>query len=325
MSSELVFNHHSLPFINRESAQEGILTFLKTLKECRKYGLKILLLDKDQDKSLMRVKLADNYCVSDWFNQVKRDPLKSDWARLLRSLETQQPLFAHYLLGDVCDEVDVRWTTTDCECSVLVAAYVLETFIVSFVSSETWKLPAISVWVLDMRNGDDTEFNHGIENLSDDKSLNKHRELLTNRRDLFQTSAKDIWGNRNILFPNLTLIEYYIGSTLKNWSYPLSILEKTKNALDILEKFVAKWKTGKYTAYNHNHLQELGLGWEVSGESTTVKNDPDKRKERIVCLPDGRRVFCENHIKFPHGYRLYFFPDSQEKNIYVAKIRPHLP
>ncbi len=53
MSHGIVLNHHSLPFANIEDANKGLLLFLKILKTCRAAGLKILLLDEDQDKSLM--------------------------------------------------------------------------------------------------------------------------------------------------------------------------------------------------------------------------------------------------------------------------------
>jgi len=72
-------------------------------------------------------------------------------------------------------------------------------------------------------------------------------------------------------------------------------------------------------------LSDLGLAAEVSGESPSVGNDPRKKKERMFWLDDGREVYCENHIKFPDGYRLHYFPDTAHKHIYVAYLGSHLP
>jgi hypothetical protein len=55
------------------------------------------------------------------------------------------------------------------------------------------------------------------------------------------------------------------------------------------------------------------LAAEVSGESTSVNNDPKKRKERMFWLYEGQEVYCESHIKLPDGFRLRFYPDTSKK------------
>lgn len=41
-------------------------------------------------------------------------------------------------------------------------------------------------------------------------------------------------------------------------------------------------------------------------------------------LDDGRQVYCENHVKLPGGYRMHFYADAANKQIYVTYLRPHL-
>jgi FtsZ-binding cell division protein ZapB len=324
MTPGVVLNHHALPFANVEVANKGLLQFLKTLKTCRASGLKVLLLDEDQDKSLMRLELAAGYCVSDWFAWAGKDALLTDWRRLLRSLETRQPLFETLDAEVMQSNLEVGLPGEPTGNRVLLAAYVLQTFLISFSTQPKWLAPTISVWILDISE-EVKEKEDSLLNLVDDKSLAFHKEDLLRRRNEQINSARDIWNNRQEWFPHLTLLSNQIGSSLQNWSARQAILLKACDALNVLERFCAKWRDGEYSDYRHAYLNDLGLAAEVSGESSSVGNDPKKKKARMFWLEDGREVYCENHIKLPGGYRLHYFPDPEQKHIYVAYLGPHLP
>lgn len=153
----------------------------------------------------------------------------------------------------------------------------------------------------------------------------EHVSMLTAVIDETAPVARELWDNKDALFPNLKLLDNSVGAVLQTWAYPADVLEKTKNALSILEDFTVKWKESLFLDYQHEHLSTLGLQSRASGESATVKQHPKKRRKRLFRLPDIGEVFCENHIKLPRGYRLYFFPYSQNKKcIYVVYIGPHL-
>jgi hypothetical protein len=323
MSNGIVLNHCSLPFESRECANKGILVFFKVLKVCRRSGLKILLVDADQDKSLMRLQLAEGYFISDWLNQAKNNSELTDWSRFLRSLETKQPLFEQADIDDIDGGVDVGLKDSS-GCPVLLAAYWLETFVVSFATIEKWLTPFLSVWVVDLREGSDEVKEDQLCNLANDACLTQHEQILAERRNELIRSANDIWHNRAELFPNLTLLSNQIGTALKTWSHRQDVLLKARDALNILESFSLKWKNNEYADYQHCILRDLGLAAEVSGESPSVTNDPKKKKERMFWLDDGRQIYCENHVKLPDGYRLHFYPDSIKKHIYVAYLGPHL-
>lgn len=324
MNHGIVLNHHALPFANKEHANKGLLLFLKILKTCRAAGLKILLLDEDQDKSLMRLELAAGYFVSDWFSLAKKDVQLRDWGRLLRSLETKQPLFEALDAETIGSNVEIGLLGESTGNRVLLAAYVLQTFLVSFSTQEKWLTPHIPVWVLDVSESAE-EKEGSLLNLVNDKSLKVHQEDLLRRRNSLICSAKDIWMHRRELFPNLTLLPNQMGSSLLNWSARQDVLLKARDGLNVLERFCAKWRNGEYSDYRHAYLSDLGLAAEVSGESPSVRNDPKKKKKRMFWLDDGREVYCENHIKLPDGYRLHYFPDTARKHIYVAYLGPHLP
>jgi len=91
-----------------------------------------------------------------------------------------------------------------------------------------------------------------------------------------------------------------------------------------MNNFVEKWRNNVYLDYRHQFLSACDLAAEVSGESTSVNNDSKKKAEREFFLPMGRKVYCENHVKLPDGFRMHFYPDSATKTIYVVYLGTHL-
>lgn len=323
MSHGIVLNHHSLPFECQDKAEKGILSFLNMLRICRTAGLKIILVDESQDKSLMGLELANGYFVRDWYVQGNSKSELTEWRRLLKSLETKQPLFDTIdleTLGDSC-EVGVEG-----ECSgkpVLLAAFHFNLFLASFTALPAWNQPHIKVWILELTETCE-QSESDLLNLCDNSSLTTHEEELKQRRNAHLSSANDIWLKRTEFFPNLTLLSNQIGTALQSWSARLDILFKARDALNIMDLFVMKWKSGEYYEYRHEYLRDLGLAAEVSGESASVNNTPKKKNERLFWLDNGVQVYCENHVKLSDGYRVHFYVDSAEKCIYVAYLGPHL-
>lgn len=322
MSNGIVLNHHSLPFSSQEEVEEGLLVFFKIINKCRQAGLKILLIDEDQDKSLMGLELARGYFVRDWFALASKNAELTDWRRLLRSLETKQPLFEVTDLESIGETVDVGLLGSSSGKPVLLAAFYYETFLISFKAMSTWAKSHIDVWVLNIEKDPDL-IEDIVLNLSSEVCLETHKEELERRRNELLNSARDIWLQRADLFPNLTLLPD-LGSALQSWSARRDILLKSRDALNILQLFCEKWVEGVYADYQHNYLKDLGLAAEVSGESSSVYKDPDKRSERMFWLDNAQLVYCENHVKLPSGFRMHFYSDQIEKRIYVAYLGPHM-
>ena len=323
MSNGIVLNHHSLPFASKEDADNGLLAFFNVLKVCRTAGLKILLVDEGQDKSLMGLELSKGYYVRNWFASASKVAELTDWCRFLKSLETKQPLFETVDIESVGDTVEVGLPEEGSGKPVLLAAFYFETFLASFTALAAWANSHIKVWVLDL-DATPEQRDEALLNLSDSASLGVHGDELKQRRNALLSSAKDIWLQRADLFPHLTLVPNQIGTSLQGWSARQDVLLKARDALNVLESFSDKWLAGEYVEYRHEYLRDLGLAAEVSGESDSVANDPKKKKERMFWLDDGRQVYCENHIKLPDGYRLHFYADASNKRIYVAYLGPHL-
>ena len=323
MSDGIVLNHHSLPFACKEDADNGLLAFFDVLKICRKAGLKILLVDKDQDKSLMGLELASGYFVRNWFSSAKQIAELADCCRFLKSIETKQPLFQSVDIESVGDAIEVGLLGESSGKPTLLAAFYFRTFLASFTALPDWANARINVWIFEL-DATPQQREENILNLSSGDSLAAHSEELAIRRNSLLDNAKNIWLQRTSLLPSLTLLPNQIGTILQSWSARTDILLKSRDALNILELFCAKWNAGEYVEYRHEYLRDLGLAAEVSGESASVNEDARKRRERLFWLDDGRQVYCENHVKLPDGYRMHFYPDPDKKRIYVAYLGPHL-
>ena len=323
MSNGIVLNHHSLPFASKEDADNGLLAFFNVLKVCRTAGLKILLVDEGQDKSLMGLELSNGYYVRNWFASASKVAELTDWCRFLKSLETKQPLFETVDIESVGNTVEIGLPGESSGKPVLLAAFYFETFLASFTALAAWANSHIKVWVFDL-DATPEQRDEELLNLSDSASLGVHGDELKQRRNALLISAKDIWLQRADLFPHLTLLQNQIGTSLQNWSARQGVLHKARDALNVLESFSDKWLAGEYVEYRHEYLRDLGLAAQVSGESDSINNDPKKKKERLFWLDDGRQVYCENHVKLPDGYRLHFYADALNTRIYVAYLGTHL-
>ncbi|WP_394651232.1 hypothetical protein [uncultured Acinetobacter sp.] len=323
MTHGIVFNHHSLPFCSKVDADNGLLAFFNVIKTCRIAGLKILLVDEDQDKSLMGLELSEGYFIRTWYALANKNPNLIEWCRFLRSIETKQPLFDTVDFNSFEDTVEIGLSGESTGRRVLLAAYMCNTFLTSFTALPVWAQPHIDVWIFELDAQPDQKEDRLI-NLYNDTSLEIHGEILKQRRNELINSAKDLWSQRTEFFPHLVFLPNQIGTALQSWSARQDIFLKARDALNILEEFCRKWKMGEYSEYRHEYLRELELQAEVSGESISVAINPKKKKERMFWLDDGREVYCENHIKLPDYYRLHFYPDVLKKCIYVAYLGPHL-
>lgn len=323
MINGIILNHHSLPFSSKEDAENGLLDFLNILKICRTAGLKILLVDEDQDKSLRRIELANGYFLQDWLDTSKGEPKLKDWYRFIASIETKQPLFEKIDIESVSNTVEVGLLGEGSGKPVLLAAFYFKTFLASFTALAFWVSSHIKVWVFDLEATSEQR-EETLLNLSNSASLEAHSDELKQRRNALLKTAKDIWLQRDDLFPHITLLQNQIGSCLQGWSARQDILIKARDALNMLDSFCEKWLAGQYVEYRHEYLRDLGLAAEVSGESESVSCDQKKKKERMFWLDDGQQVYCENHVKLPYGYRMHFYPSKTKKRIYVAYLGPHL-
>lgn len=332
MKDLIVFNHHSAPYNSRKEAIDpstGFIVFLKSLKLLKKYGFSVLLLEEHIDKSLMQLELSNNYRVSDWCKD--RDVAsRSDWSRFLKNINTRQPFIQNEVQQSKSLEVEIGLIDSNDSLSALVAAYIHETFIISLITKDIWKSNTIHAWMayLDDTIGESvvrTEIT--FKNISSESSIEHFREeLLSNKcstEDNPGKKAKELWGHRGIYFESLKFVECSLQSTFMKWSFPESVLDAVESSLNLLDTYAAKIKDGVYLFYRKEQLYELGLSYKVSGESESIRKDPKAREKRSFYIETGEKIFFEDHIKLPLGYRLYFYADFDDKSIYIGYIDVH--
>ena len=319
----VVFNRHSLPFRSKEEAEKGIEEFVLRVNECRNATLKVLWVGETVGKSLTGVELLGGYFVRDWYNRYKKDSKKKDLVRLFLRIETQQPLFEG-ISGEELNNMDVGLKDSQKGEEEYKLAYYFKTLLVSFNSSELWENSRLNVWCYKLDETEESNEEGVILNLSTNKTYEDNKEFLEKIKSEKLSTPMDIWNNRVESFPNLELLEDRIGKSLRNWSGRSDIIKKLKLALICLDDFCKGLKDGVYLDYRHEHLRACGLDSDLSGESSSVKSDPRKRKERTCTISDGTKVFFENHIKLPDGYRLYFYVDLKKKKVYIGYFGPHL-
>ncbi len=325
MTLALVFNDASLPYDEVKDAELAVLKFIKTVLACRKYGFDLVLIDTVADKSWFSIELAQKYYWRNWFDWANTQGELKESVRAFRSLQTRQPMLLPEEHSNLINSLEVGLKGESNGLATLQAAYCYQTFLIGFPTKLPWNQFLIDIWVLTLQeDGSSTENESELKNLFDNGSLLEHENELKAIRNERLKVGGDIWENREMFFPNITLLDNSIGGQLRGWTHRPDILNKAKHAMLIMNEFVQSWKEGKYKDYRHEYFKDFRLSSEVSGESKSVNDDPKKKAEREFWLPTGRKVYCENHVKLQDGFRLHFYPDSEEKTIYVAYLGPHL-
>lgn len=327
MSMILVFNHHSLPCDSVQEAQNTIKQFVKVALKCRsQFGFELILIDETADNSWFNIEVAKGYCWRDWFNWAKQQADMKETVTAFRSLKTRQPMLLPEDAEQIELRVDVMLKGSEENLTSLQAAYWYKTFLISFPTYSPWNSPYIDTKVIELNTetNEVDEKNILINNLFDDHSLNTHREAIMSLRNERLQAGRDIWNKRLTFFPKLIFLDDPIKNQLLEWSHRKDILQNARNALGIMNTFVQRWEEGEFVTYQHEYLADCGLSSTISGESENVTNDPTKKAEREFWLPRGEKVYFQNHVKFGDGFRLHFYPDNQEKIIYIAYLGRHL-
>jgi len=322
VNSLLIFNHHSLPFSSKKFVEDSITEFLKICIKCRNIGFNTILVDDAVDANWFRLELYKGYYWQDWYNK-HNDNVNRDLARAFRSIKINQPLFSVEDIDNHIDlyEIDFQGDT---KFSALRAASWNDSPITSFPTTEFWKNSPLSVIKRTINQGGEIEEESGeIVNLYSLEVFESSRQTFLSDRNESISQGMDIYNKWDNFFPNLKNCGK-VQEQLLHWSASNTILAQVLESLTKLNSFSEKWIGGDILAYTHQSLKEFGLNHQVSGESQSVRNDSSLKKEREFWLPNGVKVFFENHIKISNGYRIHFYPDSESKEIFIGYIGKHL-
>lgn len=325
MSTCIVLNHHSLKFNDIESAKHGFLDFIKILQHLPQNGISTVLTDTTIDKTLMNLEIANKFYVRDWCRIYKNE--FKDEICALKTKVTKKPLEYSTQENDRSQGIEVY--INDCtqeSLPALVAAYILNNFIISFQTCPTWMCDHLKIYVYDISLSlNECSLKQAyIKNIYDKNSFSSHRADIESLRDNLLKEAKDIWTQRDILYPNLIFLKKEVGDTLLNWPFDDTLFKQFKESISILEKFTSKLKNNVFQEYRASYLRDLGLNHEVSGESKSIRENNNEVKKRTFFTMSGEKLVCFDHIKLARGFRLYFKTDNKEKKTYICRLGPHL-
>jgi len=321
--SRLVFNHHSLPYDDPTSAAAAMPEFVTVCFKAQSLGLRTIVMEGSLDPAWYRIDLAPGYAMRDWFQSAKRDPRQRELTRAFLSIATSQPLFADSESRADILAMEVREETTGAVFDTLQAALWYGAPVASFPSRPPWGSSPIRIILSKLTESDIAESPGIVDNLYSLRILEQIRARLLAERNAAVASGESLWADRERLFPNLIFCGKSEEQIRGGITRP-SLFENLKDALTVMDVFAGNWKAGKYPDYSHEALRSSGLHYRVSGESASVAEDPAKRKARCFYLPDGRSIYCENHVKLPLGIRLHFYPDKVKKIVYIVYIGEHL-
>ncbi|MGK5094763.1 hypothetical protein WDW89_22485 [Deltaproteobacteria bacterium TL4] len=322
MTPCLVFNHHSLPFDASDAANQSVPDFLRICLKAKQMGFSMILVDESIDQKWFRLELAHNYFWQDWYG-VNRNGENKDIIRAFLSIATRQPFFSEKDIDEGLELFDVRFNGKTSFLALRAAAW-NEAPLTSFPTRDPWTTSPLRIEVDSLNASGEIETrSQDLLNFYSIPSFENEINQFQKRINSLITSGKALYDQRTELFPNLT----FCGKApqqLNSWSASHTILEQVKEALTHLNTFTKMWKNGVYQSYSADSLRDSGLNHRVSGESETVLNTPQLRRERTFWLPEGREAIFENHVKLAKGYRLHFFPDHDSRHLYVGYIGPHL-
>ena len=318
----LVFNHHSLPFDWEDQAKSAVPDFVKTCLLANQRGFSLIWFGSGVDSSWYRIELSLGYFFKNWLDRADRD-LKSAFLRI----STKQSYSVHQ--GSDPDSFDLSFQGAQKEnpYEAIRIATSSQYPIVSFPTREPWTRSPLAVT---------------INSLGEERPNIKTRHLeivnlycLDVAKDALHKLSK---LQSEALRTGKELLSYYhekdrgiiiFGKaidTLNRWSLGSKSLQSVKDTLRVLSEFAMAWKDNKIAEYRHEVLAKWGLSHPASDESQTVRNHPKLRKLRTFPLPEsGKSVFFQAHIKLTNGLRLHFYPDKENKKIYIGYIGKHLP
>lgn len=189
---------------------------------------------------------------------------------------------------------------------------------VSFLSSEYWKTSEIEGTYIELSgDGDLKQCQVSIPNVSYKENVMIFKKYYDQKKEELRYTAiksgQDILQCAGKLFPNLVFCENAVRECQKNVGVSeagqvYKRLLELQRAAEAMEYAFDKTLLTKATPESEATLQRFSL-------------------EHTFQLPDGRKQLFSWHTRYTGGYagRIFFYPASEEKKIYIGHIGQKLP
>ncbi len=295
-----ILNTKSLPFLSKEDFYRELQNFFLILN---------YLIDKGYYTSIRSIVDIKSLDIVKGINLQKllgeiRD---RDMKRRVTSLFTNQIIPFEYPISTTGEELGLlEYRYLDERVDEIGYADIFQTLLISFNSSEKWDKDRLNLKKIILEeSGDYTEREVEIYNTSRVEHLESNLEIFEKiDNEKIESLVKNFKETYRVIFKKL---EFGI-DVIKNIEY----LDKRvlRDAIAILYQL----EIGK---------KEL-TDFKCSGESESVMNNPELKKNRKFKMENGEEYYMFQHIKnLPNGNRIYFHKKSDEK-IYVGYIGKHL-
>ena len=283
-----------------------------------------ILIDENLDSNWFRVEMSPGYFLGDWFNSNKDNAYLKDDIRSFRSLVVNSPLFKASDVGGDLELFDVTESTTKKSFSAIRAAIWYKRLLCSFPNTDLWSSNYLNITILQINeNGEITTDHRKLTNLVSIDHWNVIKEQILEKQCLRIRKGQQLIRYSS---KNLTNIRFCgkSKSQLQKWSASGTILQQIRDCLIALNTYGKAMESDAVKGCSCLQLRESGFPQDVSRETSSVRNDPSKKAERMFYLPDGRKEFFEQHAKLAEKYRLHFFPEPTTGLIYIGYAGPHL-
>jgi len=279
-----------------EGVDDSFVEFFKCLSSLGKRNLKTLRMDKE----FKEFEIIQGIYFPQYFGQIRHKELQ----QRVRSFVTngiviiQSPLLedeanANQILGE-----HYTYNGDDPFIGGLACCDMWNTIAVSFGSYEKWDKDFIHI----TRDNEDIAVRH----MSTPRHLSAHEIFFSQMEDelKLEISQKNFWEKREIYF-----------------SEKIIFSKEVKKQIEAMDTAIFRQAIGILRDIDSGKKQITEYSY--SGESQSVKNDPDLKKFRMFTIK-GEKVYFDNHLKnLSNGYRMYFL--EKEEKIYIGYIGKHLP
>jgi hypothetical protein len=316
---ECIFNELSArPVATVTEAYDVMYRFVQAVSVVQQLGLRQVRIPEEVGHNLFSLPLAPDYAVGAWLNDERVDRDLKDRFRLIVA---NPPL----LTAEEIDTLTLFEQSVFClvepagtpEAKGFGAAYLSDKLLLSLFTDMQWDTHQLRGWQWYLDNdGQEQTAEVNVRHFATIIHAEQHKPWIQQRQVEQLQRSIDVWEKRTDLFPNLVLCGDVKGQLRKAGmsSYLTQIIDRLRT----LDAFVANWESGVFNLDLLNAQTNL----RVSGESdSTMRLHSGQRKFK---LPDGRRETFELHVK-TGDLRFHFYPDTQERKVYVGYIGPHLP
>ncbi|TKG91477.1 hypothetical protein EYV94_20835 [Puteibacter caeruleilacunae] len=313
-----IFNDSSIPFKSEEDANVNFPIFLRLIENGLEKGLKAVRVCDEDSSRWFNTQLTEGKYIFDWVNEQDNDRRilikslfqRTDYPYIPESefyLNNRHQLSEFYLKDD-----------SDCMVPSLGATYLLDQISVSYLSDERWDKHEIEIVGKELTDAGDRVYEVAVGNCANLEHWKVWKKQIETDRLESLREGNELWQNREQEFPNLV----FVGRTDKQLK-DLSISKGMFTQLvDVLKGLNGYCESGGN--YSVDDLKGA-LGFSLSDESESVKQDPRLRRHRLFDV-NGKKCFFGLHAKgFNSAFRLYFLPVSSENKIYIGYFGPHLP